>query len=959
MSALGTPLFTIRPEERRGTFAAFATLLVITTGHTLLETARDALFLSKVPASQLPWMYLIIVAAALALQKLRKMDNRGPIALALVAAAIITGGFWVLAADITSRPWVLYALYVWSGLFASWVMVQFWTLLGRVYTARQAKVLYSFIGAGAVLGAVVGALGARVALAVVTPRAVLLVAAALFVVAVIPLALIRVDAPEADAVNAGAPRQVSSTMSSARQLFQNSFAVRILGISLLATVAVTLSDYLFKAKIAEAFSSDAQALGAWLSTFYAVTNTIALIVQLAIGPWVFRTLGVQRALFMFPILLVSAATSVLVSAALLAAVALKGIDGAMRYSVHKTSTELLLVPIPDGTRERVKPIIDLIGARGGQALASLLVLALVGIELASARIVASFVVVAGVLWVWLVITIREPYLDMFRETLQAGGLRGTAELPELDLGALEMLFEGLNSSRDIEVLASLELLAEQHRERLIPALILYHPSRDVVLRSLELFTQHDRSDFVSIADRLNGHPDREVAAAALRARTRAAPDRKLLEKRLGEPCLQVAATALVSLIARGWIEPAEADRRLNETIATRSWQAVAELARTIRDVAPDPSVEDRAVTTRFDELLTRLAREAGQFHDVACEPKRDGSGSELREPGLWGHVELDPDVAIRLEVARAMAARRQPSFLPVLVGMLGRHELRSTARGAIAQISGALDFLDDVLKRPDFARNIRIHLPRTMIELDPALAGAKLTAHLASQSDGAIRFKILRALVRLRRQNPDVSLDDDGLLLVLEATVAHATELRSWSYALSTTEEDAPPLSMTTADPLRAAHHLLHELVRDKQAHTTQRVFMLLELLYREDFDVIERGLRSGNPKTRANSLELIENIVEPPLRELVVALADASSERSASLTYEEALRAILERGGATLQTLAEYRALELGIDLGRRSSPPTIESIGARLVNRARDLLRPDTGELQPISPGASRAPA
>ena len=63
--------FEIRSGERRNTFAAFATLLAITTGHTLLETARDAFFLAKMPASRLPWMYLVIVAIALVLSQIK------------------------------------------------------------------------------------------------------------------------------------------------------------------------------------------------------------------------------------------------------------------------------------------------------------------------------------------------------------------------------------------------------------------------------------------------------------------------------------------------------------------------------------------------------------------------------------------------------------------------------------------------------------------------------------------------------------------------------------------------------------------------------------------------------------------------------------------------------------------------------------------------------------------------
>jgi hypothetical protein len=58
------------------------------------------------------------------------------------------------------------------------------------------------------------------------------------------------------------------------------------------------------------------------------------------------------------------------------------------------------------------------------------------------------------------------------------------------------------------------------------------------------------------------------------------------------------------------------------------------------------------------------------------------------------------------------------------------------------------------------------------------------------------------------------------------------------------------------------------------------------------------------------------------------------------------------------MRTLAEYRAAELGIVLpetgARASQPPTIESIGRRLIERARDALKPES-----VETGARRAPA
>jgi ATP:ADP antiporter, AAA family len=50
-------LLDVRPEERRPAATAFLVLFGILAAHTVLETARDALFLARLPPSQLPpWM---------------------------------------------------------------------------------------------------------------------------------------------------------------------------------------------------------------------------------------------------------------------------------------------------------------------------------------------------------------------------------------------------------------------------------------------------------------------------------------------------------------------------------------------------------------------------------------------------------------------------------------------------------------------------------------------------------------------------------------------------------------------------------------------------------------------------------------------------------------------------------------------------------------------------------------
>src|SRR5262249_26848256 len=140
------------------------------------------------------------------------------------------------------------------------------------------------------------------------------------------------------------------------------------------------------------------------------------------------------------------------------------------------------------------------------------------------RAVAVAIVALSIGWLWLAAGIRPRYLDVFRQTLRRGRTELSAELPELDIGALEALIPALSSKKDAEVLGALDLLAAQSRGRLLPSLILFHPSKPVVLRALELLVREKRTDFVQVADRLLTHGDAEVRAAALRARAAVEPD---------------------------------------------------------------------------------------------------------------------------------------------------------------------------------------------------------------------------------------------------------------------------------------------------------------------------------------------------------------------------------------------------------------------------------------------------
>jgi len=864
-------LLAVRPEERRGTVAAFLTIFGTLAAHTLLETARDALFLARLPASRLAVVYLLIAIAAVAVAQAPWGRRRGAGAFALsrllALGAGITFLFWALGRWQSALE--LYALYVWTGLLGSLAVLQFWMVLGDLYTLTQAKRLYSLVWTGSLLGAAAGAVTARV-VADVAPASTLVLAASI---------LLAVTAIGPAAALGRAGRRASrprprATMAEGIALLKGDAYVRGLAVLVLvSTVALTLGDYVFKSAVAR--SVPAQDLGTFFGGVYAVLNLLALVAQVVVGGWLFRAIGLHRALWVLPALLFVGASGVALGGGLVAALLLKGADGSLRNSLHRTGTELLYLPLADGVRTQAKPLVDLMGQRGGQALASLLILS----ESLLARgdvVLAGASAALSLVWIAWVADLKGLYLDVFRSALREGTLRPAVDMPPVDLVSLETLFAALNSADDHEVLAAMDLLAEEGRARLVPALILYHPSQRVVLRALDLFASEGRLDFLPVAERLGRHADAEIRAAALRAMTRVRPEESFLNAACADPSPLVRATAAVGLVAGGW-GGQEARAALEGLLAEGSEETSLALARAI---AAQPSPV-------FEEPLLRL-------------------GEAASERAL-------------VEVARAMGAVRSPRFLPALLGFLGRREVRAEARSAfLAYEEEGLAFLDRALGDHGLPVELRRNIPRSVGLFAPAAAAGVLARHVLGEPSGAVRYRLLRGLNRLSA-SPEVRFDPALLRSATDATMAGVFRLVHWRSVLEEGAKRRPGRSTP-------GHDLLVQLLRDKEEQAIERLFRLLALRHRdEDFKGIYRGLHSSDPRARASSRELLENVLEPGLRSPVLAVVDEAGDDARlarageayapeALGYEDVLSLILDGGGESLRCVAAHHVGELGL---------------------------------------------
>lgn len=889
----------IRTGERRLAYGAFLTQLLIGAGHAELETARDTVFLTKLSPGQLPIMYLGVALLGFFMTEVNRRSmlrqrTRTGLTGFLVAGGLVSVGFALL----TPTTPMIYALYLWTALCGPWAVLQFSLQLATELSVEQAKRLLGFVGAGAVLGAVVGSGLARIVLEFAASKVLAASAGVFFILAGLgPSRMAVVDQPAAQAQRREAYR---TTRTEASNVLRDQYGRGLLMLMMSSTIALTFADYIFKAEATRALAGSHR-LAEFLSTTQLVTNLVSLLVQVFAVAGILRALGAHGALLLLPLFLMGGTAVVGVGASFLGALLLRGADGSLRYSVHRTALDILYFPLPDGARRRMKPVLEIMGQRGGQALAAMALLGLAMLPLAE-RIerLALLGALVTMLLVWCVsaVRLRRPYVDLFKSSLaQSRDLSPTLTDRELALPVLEAAVAALNSQSPREVMTALGLLSNYRDGRLLPALILYHPEPEVLVRALELFAQVGRRDVLPLVDRLLAHPAIEVRTAALRARIRLEADRAMLRDFVAssqQP--ELAATALVGLMSRGWMEREEAQQLVFSWVKSERTDFIRPLAQAAMIVTGTPD----------------LAAILG-----VCLSAADTQQEQA-------------------DVAAALALNPCPSSQKNLVALLAYRVPRESVRDALVALGEpALDELASRLEDGSTPHAVRRHLPETIRRFPMRAAAKVLQRQLARETDGMVRFKLLRSLNRLRRSNPSLPLDEAAIATLLQNTLDHVARSIRWREALRAEFEPKPATGPDGAPAstrftfLSASLELLIEVLHDKEMQATERLLRLCNLLLPlEDFRPIALGLRSRIPARRATAFEVLSSSLPLKFRDIVLDIVrytfapsdEAGVEaRSAEpfvgepMSGEEALRGIVREEGVTLRALALNAAAEIG----------------------------------------------
>ncbi|HEY5147103.1 MAG TPA: MFS transporter [Polyangiaceae bacterium] len=871
LSSIATRLFDVRAGEGRRKVAGFAALLLLVIGaHTILETARDALLLTGPGAKALGVVYIAIAAftlpaATLAARAGERLGQRRT--LGVILAVAVLGP--VLLFAIPTSPAAAMSTYVLSGVLSSIIVPQFWTLVGTALTLSEGRRLFGLISAGGIVGAVLGSTAASATLLVLPVKGLLLVSSFVFVLAIVALVTLKV----VERAQSTGPARRIPIAASLRAFREQPFLARVALVVFLSTATFLALDYLFKSTVARAMPG--ARVGPFVAHYYLALNCASLVVQLLVTGPVIRRLGVLPALVLTPFLLALSAVGSFVAGGALAGVLLiKGLDGSLRYSIHRVTSELMYLPVPTSARLRTKPLIDGALARTAQTVTGAGLLALGGTSLLAPRPLAAIVAALGCAWLATVWTMRRPYLRLLRNAVTAGSLDASDSPEPLDLETAQMLVQRLASNDALEVEGAMSALSRRGRAGFVPALVLLHRDEGVLVQALEIFGASSRSDWFAPARRLLDDPRETVRMAAARALARHAQlDPSLLANDVGRRMRGYAAVRLAT------------EDRTTEVVdhaAIKHILAKDDEAGESGRLGMLAAIADAAPTPRLWPLLRRIVR----------EPRRSGERSEL--------------------VAKAASRQQDRTLVPLLVSLLSEREGREDVRTALSTF-GDLAFAEvwRTLRDPSRDRRLRLHMAKTLVRFGTKRAADCLLEEIETERDRRAGSKAIRALVVLVT-NRRIFVDRGR---TERLCCSHLEQHFRYLVLRAVFEGAALPASVATTD-------LLLELLHEKASQALARAFQLLQIAHpRQGVHHAYLASRSDDPYARANAAELLDAFLrrrdQQRLRALFRLATDDLSpaervERARSAvprvarTREEAVAALLGGQDAMLVALGQ-----------------------------------------------------
>ena len=447
-------LFNIKPGEGLPTLILFIYFFAFVALGITGSAARDAYFLNMVDRDYLPLMFLavaIVLTLAIAIYN-HLSKNRDLIQATTVSSLVFALSLVFIQNNL--KGWFIPFLYVWMEVIILIIITQFWILAADVFNPRQAKRLFSILGAGGALASIIIGSSLKYYVSFFGSENLLFVTIGFLGVVILMANLIRPYR------NIGESKY-DSTKKDKKQQSDKLFTPYLKSLTTIIGLAATASviiDYQFKMTAIAAFPNQDD-LVSFFGKYYAITGIARIIIDLYITSRVLSRFGILIAILILPILLMIGSVGFLLSPILATVFLSKFSDQVFRFSLHNAAVQLFWVPVKKTIKIKLKPIIEGSIRTGLQGLSGVLIFIAVPIFNIPIHYLSLSIFLIIIFWIIRSFPLKRLYVDELQSAIEKRQLNfEELTLDIQDQTMVKTIETALNNSDDRQQIFALDII---------------------------------------------------------------------------------------------------------------------------------------------------------------------------------------------------------------------------------------------------------------------------------------------------------------------------------------------------------------------------------------------------------------------------------------------------------------------------------------------------------------------
>ena len=377
-----SPIAEVRREEAASVLLMTLLMFLLLGSYYLIKTAREVFILTEggaeiksySSAGQAILLLFLVPAYGAFASRVNRVRLVRWVTLFFASNLVL----FIFAVQAGLRVGIVY--FLWVGIFNLMAIAQFWAFANDQYTKDQGKRLFPLIGVGSSLGAWVGALRAGDLIGTSGPTRLLIGAAAILVVCAILSQIVdRVTTRGGSAEQAAAAEKPLGREGGFELIRKDRYLLLIALLMVVLNVVNTSGEYLFGRYVVEqantiygAGADSAAArerfVGETYSRLFGTVNLVGFLLQMFVVSRVFKFLGVNRALYIHPLVALTGYLMLLRAPSVQLMGLLKVADNSIDYSLGNTTKQALWLPTSREAKYKAKQAVDSFFVRAGDVL---------------------------------------------------------------------------------------------------------------------------------------------------------------------------------------------------------------------------------------------------------------------------------------------------------------------------------------------------------------------------------------------------------------------------------------------------------------------------------------------------------------------------------------------------------------------------------------------------------------